>query len=923
MKLSASLLATVARSQWTPPEPEAYSHTLSTGAEFIGGKNHRGTIEFKGVPYAQAPTGENRWKPPIPIEEYTEASYDFINYGYRCMNYGWTPDMPNADLTGEDCLNVNVHTMEEYLQPDAPKRPIMAYIHGGGWNTGSNQAAFHNLVKAGVVEINIGYRLGPWGFLYDETQDDFDHKGNFGLLDQRAALAWIQKFGGEFGGDINNVILDGCSAGSAAGWWHLTSEESWPYFHKTITNGVGLNYAFGGHDLDIATGLTAAALDAAGCENVDCLRSMPAEELNPHFRNAKRVNGAFHPTKLALQPGWGPVIDGGFKSMSLVDSVRTGEIRPNTPISFNYAEHDAWGMSDGGFNSAVKNIPAFAPHTQTIKDLQAAGIIVPSDYTDLYFKEVFGEDVFNAYIAPEFGCANNADGSARECREQFFKWVQGQTWVCNSRYAFSGAPMTNGDIGPIYPMEFGWRTCEEIEGEKTKSCHCGESGYVNSQRTSNPNMPEDEQKLIEWTSEYWVNFFNTGTFPNTVGEMLSVTDLPNINTVNYISSEANLEQRETYSAVCAVFDAMVEEFGPDDVFGGAHWSYEHGPMGPQACDDVDCGENKVCVNNDDGVTTSCVCEDGFIEAGDACVVDPCVSEPCHEKATCTPTENSDFTCECNNGYSGDGLNCITDNNVRHNLSNGATFIGELTMEDIAFFKGIPYAADFTERWTASVAREAGGYEVAEHDFTVYGPMCMSKNAKSSQDNYDDFAEQCLNVNVMTKPEWLTDGTKHPILIYIHGGGFNSGSNRSKFTNLVNDQNVMVVSVNYRLGPYGFFYDTKTPNVEGPRANFGLLDQREAMKWVQNFGAEFGGDINQITVSGCSAGSDATWWHLTEEKSWPYFNRAITNGVGLNAAYGSHDIEIASGQAQYVIDNSECAGQPDADVIDCLRAIDDI
>ena len=71
IKISASLLATVARSQWTPPEPEAYSHTLSTGVEFIGGKNHRGTIEFKGVPYAQPPTGENRWKPPIPVEEYT------------------------------------------------------------------------------------------------------------------------------------------------------------------------------------------------------------------------------------------------------------------------------------------------------------------------------------------------------------------------------------------------------------------------------------------------------------------------------------------------------------------------------------------------------------------------------------------------------------------------------------------------------------------------------------------------------------------------------------------------------------------------------------------------------------------------------------------------------------------------------------
>ena len=71
--------------------------------------------------------------------------------------------------------------------------------------------------------------------------------------------------------------------------------------------------------------------------------------------------------RLINKPGWGPVIDGGFLSASLVDNVRDGTIRPNTPISFNYAEHDAWSMTDGGFNAAIKNIPAFAPHTNAIK----------------------------------------------------------------------------------------------------------------------------------------------------------------------------------------------------------------------------------------------------------------------------------------------------------------------------------------------------------------------------------------------------------------------------------------------------------------------------------------------------------------------------------------------------------------------------
>ena len=67
-------------------------------------------------------------------------------------------------------------------------------------------------------------------------------------------------------------------------------------------------------------------------------------------------------------------------------------------------------------------------------------------------------------------------------------------------------------------------------------------------------------------------------------------------------------------------------------------------------------------------------------------------------------------------------------------------------------------------------------------------------------------------------------------------------------------------------------------------NWGILDQNAAMDWAQSFAPHFGGDVTQATINGCSAGSESIWWHLTTELSWPFFNRAVTVGIGLNSAY---------------------------------------
>ena len=117
----------------------------------------------------------------------------------------------------------------------------------------------------------------------------------------------------------------------------------------------------------------------------------------------------------------------------------------------------------------------------------------------------------------------------------------------------------------------------------------------------------------------------------------------------------------------------------------------------------------------------------------------------------------------------------------------------------------------------------------------------------------------------------------PVLVYIHGGAF-FGGNNAKWDEdggyIANEQNIIVVKINYRLGVLGFWHlDTKEEGQDF-QGNWGILDQRLGLKWIYENIAAFGGDPNLITISGCSAGGQSVWIHLQEEPSWEYFQKAI-------------------------------------------------
>jgi para-nitrobenzyl esterase len=169
-------------------------------------QDHR---EFLGIPYAAPPTGELRWKAPVPHAAWTAA--------LNASQFGPTCAQPNAGLAynnSEDCLYLNIYT------PNPPRRhlPVMVWIHGGSFLVGSGQETDGSTlaVKGKVVMVTINYRLGPFGFLTDKVLDaENPHhvSGNYGLLDQQAALKWVKRNIGGFGGDSARVTVFGESAG--------------------------------------------------------------------------------------------------------------------------------------------------------------------------------------------------------------------------------------------------------------------------------------------------------------------------------------------------------------------------------------------------------------------------------------------------------------------------------------------------------------------------------------------------------------------------------------------------------------------------------------------------------------------------------------------------------------------------------------
>jgi para-nitrobenzyl esterase len=221
--------------------PSAGPIVSVTGGAVQGALSAPNYAVFKGIPFAAPPVGPLRWREPQPVKPWTGLR-QAVNYQSPCAQIITNWSRAFATAASEDCLYLNVFTAE---WPVKTKKPVMVWYHGGG-NTGgtaagntSNEPPFdgESLTRYGVVLVTVDYRVGPFGFIgHPELTAESPHhaSGNYGILDQVAALRWVHDNIARFGGDPGNVTVFGQSAGGRASTILISSPLTRGLIHRAI-----------------------------------------------------------------------------------------------------------------------------------------------------------------------------------------------------------------------------------------------------------------------------------------------------------------------------------------------------------------------------------------------------------------------------------------------------------------------------------------------------------------------------------------------------------------------------------------------------------------------------------------------------------------------------------------------------------------
>jgi para-nitrobenzyl esterase len=451
------------------------SPQLVVNGELLTGKRVDNGAVFRGVPFAEPPVGDLRWRAPQPLQtrlkerdatRFAAACMQTMRildwYRYMAETFGSSPDYYEDLEVSEDCLYLNLWTPT--LNTDA-QLPVMVWIHGGsnksGWAYENNYRG-HVLAPQGVVVVTVAYRQGAFGFLSHPDLEGADAVANFGLWDLIAALQWVQDNIQQFGGDPDRVTLFGESAGGENILALMMAEPARNLFHRGILQsaaGFGMSMPslhderLRGSELGELIG--AASLEEMRAVEADKLLNVYAENFDAHYHS--------------------PAIDGQLITKSTWDAVQGQE----------FGEHEVLvGTNEGEWFDAIDNDASVDDVILTARENPRIG----------------GEAALE-WVAGE-----------EDPRRAMDRLITAEGYVCPSQNVAANRTASGGGAWMYYFT----RLREDDHAPEVGVFHGAEYSYVFGVHDDYMTTTDYDLELSALMQQYWINFAATGD-PNGEG----------------------------------------------------------------------------------------------------------------------------------------------------------------------------------------------------------------------------------------------------------------------------------------------------------------------------------------------------------------------------------------------------------------------
>ncbi|EFA77234.1 putative cholinesterase [Heterostelium album PN500] len=455
-----------------------------TTGGLIQGLRYDDYAVFYGIPFAAPPVGPARWQPPTDPESWQPKVLDARYPQFGCPQNCELPPGTCPTNTSENCLYLNVFVPISALPlgPNDATRPVMAFLPGGRFEQGAAATVLYNartmVNSSDAIVVTINYRLGVLGFL---ITDEFS--GNYGFLDQRQALMWIQNNIAYFGGDRTRVTLCGQSAGATSIAAHITSPLSFGLFHQAISESNPYLLDLKTREIETKNSMNFAK--AVGCPTADasCLYQLTPEEIIQGQIKAQNEIDILIP--LALFLPWTPTVDGTEIFDQPINLIKQGKFY-EIPMIVGTCMEEALLFIYQAANKSISKFEYEIGMDGLFLNLDDAKQVIaqypPISGDNRPVLSVIGTDYI--FVCPNRNMTRYLSRSETIYTYQFQHVLSFDAW------------------GPLYPNCVG------------HVCHGSELPFVfNSASLGGYTFTPDEQTLAYAMNNYWMNFVVNGN-PN-------------------------------------------------------------------------------------------------------------------------------------------------------------------------------------------------------------------------------------------------------------------------------------------------------------------------------------------------------------------------------------------------------------------------